>query len=413
MARAEVIISEIAWMGTAHSSSDEWIELSNTDDASVSLSGWKLRTVDNSLNISLTGSIPANGFYLLERTDDTTVQDITADKIYTGALSDSGEKLILENNGSIVQTLDFTAKWPAGNTTTNQTMQWNGSSWTSGLATPKASNGGSSTNTAVTTQAATSQTAIQKIVPHVVFSIPSPLYSGVKYDIGAEAVLEYMSPGYGHFVWNFGDGTYIAKDSNIEPLTHTYQYPGTYTISFAYYRSTYDKKPILMDSKKVEVFVPTVSLVVIDNGQALVVKNTSDKITDISDWHLDTDSGKTVFPPMTFIAPKASVTFSTKILGLATLQGARVYTPFEGFTTEIQKTVPQTSTKKSSARASSVQSASIQNTTIDTAPIAVDTNLEQKPPQKNNHTKKIILGVVILAGIGLFLLLERFIAQKE
>ena len=97
-AHAEVIINEVAWMGTAHSASDEWIELANTGDTSVSLSGWKLRTADNSVSITLTGSVPANGFYLLERTDDTTVPDITADKIYTGALSDSGEKLILEKD---------------------------------------------------------------------------------------------------------------------------------------------------------------------------------------------------------------------------------------------------------------------------------------------------------------------------
>lgn len=415
MARAEVLINEIAWMGTAHSSSDEWIELANTSDANVSLAGWKLRTIDNSVNITLTGSIPANGFYLLERTDDTTVPDVTADKIYTGALSDSGEKLILENGGSVMQTLDATAKWPAGNTDTNQTMQWNGSSWITAASTPKAVNAGAGTSSTdtTTTQATTTQTAIPKIIPHVAFSIPSPLYSGVQYEIGAEAILEYMTPGYGHFVWNFGDGTYITKDSNTEPLTHTYQYPGNYTISFAYYRSRYEKKPILMDSKKVEVFMPTVSLFVIDNGAALVLKNTSDKVAEISDWHLDTDSGKTVFPPMTFIAPKATVTFSAKTLGLATLQGAKIYTPFEGFTTEIQKAAPQATTKKTTPRASSVPSVSIQNTTIDTAPVAVEVKSEEKPTQTKNHTKKIILGVVILAGIGLFLLLERFIVQKE
>ncbi len=416
-AHAEVIINEVAWMGTAHSASDEWIELANTGDTSVSLSGWKLRTADNSVSITLTGSVSANGFYLLERTDDTTVPDITADKIYTGALSDSGEKLILENGGSVVQTLDATIKWPAGNTTTNQTMQWNGSSWITAVATPKSANAGAGTSATDTgaTQTTTVQSTPTKIVPHVAFSIPSPLYSGVQYEIGAEAILEYMTPGYGHFVWNFGDGTYLTKDSNTEPLTHTYQYPGNYTISFAYYRSRYEKKPILMDSKKVEVFMPTVSLTVIDNGGALVVKNSSDKVAEISDWHLETDSGKTVFPPMTFIAPKATVTFSAKALGVVSVQGAKIYTPFAGFTTEVEKTITQKSVPKTSISRSSstMQTMSMQNIPVKNTPIATEIKQEEKPVQTNNHTKKIILGVVILSGIGLFLLLERFIAQKE
>ena len=160
LAHADIIINEIAWMGTNKSSSDEWIELANTDSTAVSLIGWKLHTADNSVNITLSGSISGNGFYLLERTDDTTIPTITADKIYTGALSDSGEKLILEDNtGSVVQSLDFTAKWPAGNTTTNQTMQWNGSSWVTGDPTPKAANVQTTADTNTTTTNTTTNTS--------------------------------------------------------------------------------------------------------------------------------------------------------------------------------------------------------------------------------------------------------------
>jgi len=39
------------------------------------------------------GFITAHGFYLLERTDDTTVSDIGADQIYTGGLNNNGETL--------------------------------------------------------------------------------------------------------------------------------------------------------------------------------------------------------------------------------------------------------------------------------------------------------------------------------
>jgi len=78
----EVVISEIAWMGTAASTSDEWIELRNTASQVIDLTGWTLRSADGTPTITLTGSIQANDFFLLERTDDTSTS-VAADQIQT------------------------------------------------------------------------------------------------------------------------------------------------------------------------------------------------------------------------------------------------------------------------------------------------------------------------------------------
>jgi hypothetical protein len=94
-----VIISEVAWGGTAANSADEWIELHNPTAVPVDLAGWTL-SEGGSIQITLTGVISAGGFYLLERTDDNTVSDIPADQFYTGALSNSGEILELRDNGA-------------------------------------------------------------------------------------------------------------------------------------------------------------------------------------------------------------------------------------------------------------------------------------------------------------------------
>jgi cardiolipin synthase len=94
----EVVISEVAWMGTAASTYDEWIELKNNTDQDIDLTGWTLAAEDGSPTIALTGTIPANGYYLLERTDNTAVNNIPADQIYTGDLNNSGEVLILRND---------------------------------------------------------------------------------------------------------------------------------------------------------------------------------------------------------------------------------------------------------------------------------------------------------------------------
>jgi uncharacterized repeat protein (TIGR01451 family) len=120
-----VVINEIAWMGTAASTYDEWIELYNTTNYPVDLTGWTLSAADGTPDITLNGSIPAHGYFLLERTDDTTVNDIPADQIYAGALENSDEPLTLSDDAS--QVIDAAnangGDWPAGDNATKSTLE--------------------------------------------------------------------------------------------------------------------------------------------------------------------------------------------------------------------------------------------------------------------------------------------------
>lgn len=141
----DVLVNEIAWMGTNVSFNDEWIELFNNTSNSINLDGWVLKSADEKLKINLGGQISANGFYLLERTDDTSLPQITADLIYKGALNNGGESLTLYDNlGGLIDQASYPAKWPAGNNTTKQTMERNDlSSWQTSQnpgGTPKAKN---------------------------------------------------------------------------------------------------------------------------------------------------------------------------------------------------------------------------------------------------------------------------------
>ncbi|MCK4961595.1 MAG: lamin tail domain-containing protein, partial [Anaerolineales bacterium] len=118
------MINEIAWSGTLASANDEWIELHNQKPNPIDLDGWTL-TNEGDINITLTGLIPAYSFYLLERTDNTTVADITADKIYTGALKNSGETLWLKDaTGSVVDSANLGGSgWPGGNASPRASME--------------------------------------------------------------------------------------------------------------------------------------------------------------------------------------------------------------------------------------------------------------------------------------------------
>jgi len=125
-----ILINEVAWMGTATSSYDEWIELYNKASQSIDLTNWLLEAEDGTPSIVLTASISANGYYLLERTDDTTISNINADQIYTGDLHNSGENLFLkDNNGNIIDQVDCADGWFAGDNDEKRTMEKSENGW--------------------------------------------------------------------------------------------------------------------------------------------------------------------------------------------------------------------------------------------------------------------------------------------
>lgn len=117
----DLVVNEVAWMGTEASATDEWIELFNPTSGAIDLTGWTLVMDGIPPVIALSGTIAAKGFFLLERTDDNTVKDVVADQIYTGALLNSGETLRLKDGfGNIIDTLDFAVTgWPAGDNGNN------------------------------------------------------------------------------------------------------------------------------------------------------------------------------------------------------------------------------------------------------------------------------------------------------
>ncbi|WP_064094262.1 phospholipase D-like domain-containing protein [Rossellomorea aquimaris] len=152
-ASKSVVINEVAWMGTTASYNDEWIELYNGTSSSMSLDGWVLEAQDGTPSIPLSGTVKANGFYLLERTSDDTIPSIPANLIYTGGLGNSSEVLYLKDASGTV--IDEVNNWYAGDNNTKATMERNdstvdgtlSSNWSTstttyegGLGTPKGVN---------------------------------------------------------------------------------------------------------------------------------------------------------------------------------------------------------------------------------------------------------------------------------
>ncbi len=86
---SHMVINEVAWGGTRASTHDEWVELYNPGPEDVDLTGWIL-TDDNDIEVSLSGVLPAGGYYLLESPDDGVISDIAANQTYTGRLANGG-----------------------------------------------------------------------------------------------------------------------------------------------------------------------------------------------------------------------------------------------------------------------------------------------------------------------------------
>lgn len=146
----KIIFNEIAWMGTTNSASDEWIELKNISNNVVDLKNWQIIDKDEQIKINLSSAnktrLNPGEFILLERTDDNTVANITADLIYVGGLSNTDENLrLFDGNCVLMDEVSASPSWPAGKSDIKATMErdLSGFSWHDSAViggTPKNSN---------------------------------------------------------------------------------------------------------------------------------------------------------------------------------------------------------------------------------------------------------------------------------
>lgn len=422
---AAVRITEIAWMGTIASQYSEWFELYNDSDSAVSLAGWKLVQGDGSVMFTLSKSIEANGYLLVERTtasapDAVPGIDDESGPFGASGFANTGEDLILKDaTGSAKDTLSFASGWPAGDAATKDTMQLDGTTWRTAPPTPKAPFEGGTNDTSQDGESPKEEEPVDpypipKVSPNkpqIAFTVPSTIYKGVPYRYEAQPLLEYnYRLNEGDLYWNMGDGTTIRQVA-VAPIMHTYEYPGTYTISFSYKDFAHEYTP-LIGSKVVQVKAPTVSASIID-GTAVELKNTSSTVVDLTGWSIVVAGRTILLPDMTVLAAKATATIPLKVFGIAKAQRVTLLDPSGS------AVVPE---QTQTIDASSVISQEISDdaSVYDTEPADLvasapsftdDTDTSTTPIQ--NRTKSIIFGAVALFVIGLSILLERFMARQE
>jgi len=177
---AAVRINEVAWMGTAASQYSEWIELYNDGASDVSLAGWTIYKTGDELLFTLSKTITAGGYLLVERTTASAPDAVPgindeSGSFSNGGLRNSGEDLTLKDqNGNPINILPYAAGWPAGDAKTKDTMQWTGEKWITAAATPDAINATVADSTISIPSSSSSQTASPEVTAPVVSETITP-----------------------------------------------------------------------------------------------------------------------------------------------------------------------------------------------------------------------------------------------
>lgn len=136
----DLVINEIAWMGTDTSASDEWLELYNNTDSSIDIGDWSIYGADTSecLNFSdadgYTVTIIRAHSYLIYANKEDDVKDFDGTNIVDiwdatiGMNNTSPGQMVLYDTpncgGNVIDTVNqITGEWFAGDSSAKQTME--------------------------------------------------------------------------------------------------------------------------------------------------------------------------------------------------------------------------------------------------------------------------------------------------
>jgi hypothetical protein len=346
---AAVRINEVAWMGTAASQYSEWIELYNDAADAVSLKDWKLYKTDAVLLYTLSKSIPGKGYLLIERTTPTASDAVPGINDEAGAFGGSG----LRNTGE-----DLVLEDKEGTVIDKLSFA---SGWPAGDAKTKDTMqvSGSTWITAPGTPDAVNAT---KNTITTAANTQSPQTSSVVVPpVGSSAVSGSTSQG---------TNSSNSSSAQIPPTAGT---PDSNQSSSTGTTSKIENNSGQSDAQNSSpVAVPA------------TLRNVSSGITINSQ-----------VPPTA--EPAGTVSHSSKTI--PTSQSASQ----KKSSTKAPAVISNADTAANDASASSLEDSSNQAASAE----------GYGAPKENNHTKIIIFGAVILIGIALFLLLERFKAHQE
>ncbi len=343
-AHAAVAINEIAWMGTAASANAEWMELENTGSAPVDITGWHLVASNGSPSITLAGTIAASGFFLLERTSDASVPSVTADQIYTGALTNSGATLTLtDTSGNTIDQVIGGANWVdiGGDNANKETAQRTASGWETAAATPHAVNAGvsiqsnSNTGSTPTTSSVAASTTESASIVHSSLGVPEYLpiptlriVSGGNRTLSSGADVAFSAAVYDSksnkrddaiITYAFGDGMRRTGAS----VFHRYYSSGEYVV--VVHATTADGGDALAENiitvQDANIKITSVT------PRGITLANSGTRTLDLSFWRLSEGGQEFTIPADTQILAGRTILFPSQVIELPIASSASLLFP--------------------------------------------------------------------------------------
>ncbi|OHA19653.1 MAG: hypothetical protein A2836_02105 [Candidatus Taylorbacteria bacterium RIFCSPHIGHO2_01_FULL_45_63] len=337
LARADVVINEIAYDIEGSDTDREWIEIWNNGSESIDLSSWKLNEADTNHALKILQGSPLIAPDAFAVIADNAERFLADNPGFSGSLFDSsfslsntGENLVLKDaeltlRDQISYSSDFGAKGD-GNT-----LSRTGSSWSAVSPTPGAANSSTpvvaenSNNTSSSSSQNTNSGTTPESSGVSTLNASSPdakkIYARSGGDrvtvVGAPMLFEGQAVGLegeplpnARFVWNLGDGAFREGRS----FFYTYAYPGEYIVILDVSSSEWQAS----DRLTVKVISSPLSISRVSTGADgfVEIKNGGSLDLDISFWILKDGSHSFIFPKNTLIGKGKTIIFSASVTDL-------------------------------------------------------------------------------------------------
>lgn len=341
-AYAGLVINEIMYDLDGTDTGREWIEVYNDSDTAVDLSTFKFFESNTNHGLTLSEgdvNIGAHGYAVI-------VSDSVKFKIdwpsFSGTIFDSsfslsndGEALAIKDESlNVVNEYTYTSTTGAagdGNSLQKISGFWIGATPTPGKAnetispSPAQSDSGGNNNasgvssgsSSTSTSTSQTKTEIKKIKTQILTKVIA--FAGIPVPFEALAFgLNGEQLSYGKYFWNFGDGDSLevkANDINNQKFTHTYFYPGEYSVNLGYYANYYGDVPDASDKITIKVVAADILISKVGDEKDFFIElsNNTSYDADISRWVLSSDKKSFVMPKNTIIGSKKKITISPKI----------------------------------------------------------------------------------------------------
>lgn len=348
---AQIEITEIMYDAEGTDAGYEWIEITNTSGASVDISQWHFYEAD------VHHGLYPDGFSSLESGErGLIVQNF--DNIYAQygnnqnlikssfSLNNTGETLALSDPEKII-TSSIQYSSDDGGAGNGFSLQRSGSSWLEGTPTPGATNISSGEPTtqqnSSNSSGPSSSSSKNKITKteqpekeeyYTPFIETTGLFTQHA-DIVFEAFVTHTRGAKttkkikgGSYYLNFGDGFSLNADERIE-YTHSYEYPGTYTVVFEFYSNRFDKDakkpPRAYLEKEIAIVSDSISISSLDSNGNVGITNTSGSKINLEHWTLSALGDSYVFPRHSYIQEGATIVVPSRIHKLEIPRSGGIY----------------------------------------------------------------------------------------